>query len=209
MASSQRKEPTDFAPYCPLGDLCAKKNSRLGWFKSRLEAKEKAIHHLLHSEYHRDDMTEEKAEALWEKSGYIDVWPDPQAANKRRKVADAADPPAVPSESSRRHHIPEPRQRPRAALADSGQGDFDHDAAAASYGPHSSAMAEQLAIAENQVAFISCNITKAVEHISKSIQANQTAARMARSAAVAFDTEAHTLQTALDHLQMIYGTPQQ
>jgi hypothetical protein len=70
-------------------------------------------------------------------------------------------------------------------------------------------MAEQLAIAENQVAFISCNITKAVEHISKSIQANQTATRMARSAAVAFDTEAHTLQTALDNLQMIYGTPQQ
>jgi len=203
MASAQRKEPTDFAPYCPIGAECTKKNSRLGWFKSRQEAKEKAIHHLLHSEYHRDDMTEEKAEALWERLGYMDVWPDPEQANKKRKAE-----PAIPSESSRRQPA-EPRQRPRAALTDWGQGE-DYDAAAHSPAQSSSsAMAQQLAIAENQVAFISCNITKAVEHISKSIQANQTAARMARSAAVAFDTEAHTLQTALDNLQMIYGTPQQ
>jgi len=160
---------------------------------------------LLHSEYHRDDMTVEKAEALWEKSGYIDVWPDPEQSNKKRKAADSA----IPSEPSRRQPA-EPRQRPRAALTDWGQGE-DYDAAV--HNVHGvtaeSAMAQQLAVAENQVAFISCNITKAVEHISKSIQANQTAARMARSAALAFDTEAHTLQTALDNLQMIYGTPQQ
>jgi hypothetical protein len=104
MASAQRKEPTDFASYCPIGSECTKKNSRLGWFKSRQEAKEKAIHHLLHSEYHRDDMTEEKAEALWEKSGYIDVWPDPEQSNKKRKAADSG----VSSEPSRRQHIPDP-----------------------------------------------------------------------------------------------------
>ena len=204
-AAAAAAEPTDFAPYCPLGEHCSKGHHRLGWFKSRAEAKEKAIHHLLHSEYHRDQMDEEKAEALWQEKGSMDVWPDAQQANKRQKTSRAqaddvharlmSQPPAEPS--VRQH-----RTATRSLTDGTGCHQY-RDRAQEEL--REQQLATSAAETENTLAWVSGTITRATEHISKSIQAVRTASRMARQAAEAFEAEAHTLQTALDTIQQIYA----
>ena len=72
-------------------------------------------------------------------------------------------------------------------------------------GPRGQQLATSSGEAEQTLAWVSTSITRATEHISKSIAAVRTAARMARQAAEAFEAEAHTLQTALDTLQEIYS----
>jgi hypothetical protein len=201
------RQPTHFAPYCPHGDKCSKKG-RLGWFNSMEEAKQKVINHLLASEYHADEMDDEKAEELW-KQTEVDVWPEDKAAKRQKQqhpTTTTTRAKALPAASAA---APPPPVVPDLGTLISGA---VHQALTSAPVLPLEPMQQQNQLAaldvsstQNQLAFVTSAITRACEHIAKSIAANRTAARMARQAAEAFELEAHTLQNALDTIQQVYA----
>ena len=191
---SKRGPPTDFACYCPLGAECSKKNHRLAWFKTEQEAREKVLHHLLNSEYHRDKVTEQQAHELAAKAP-MDVWPDDSKVEaKKRRPSEPSMPPPVADVSAVIQQAVMQAVQATAGIAPS-------TASSSSLAPWHQDPSET----EAQLNFVSAGITRATEHISKSVAAVKTAARMARQAAEAFEQESHNLQQALDAIQALYA----
>ena len=188
--------PTHFAGYCPCSDACATK-SRLGWADSEEEARGKVYNHLLTSTYH--ELDEEVAQG-WARRCEIETWgPKKEHQSGKKRQADAA--PARPQKSQR-------------AISDAahaaGQASSSQPSSRnqqASSADVTNAWRDRAEEAEGQIAYIQSVMTRVVENLTKSAASCKTAARFARQAMDAFETEHHTIQNCLETIQAMYSAP--
>ena len=193
--------PTHFAGYCPCSDACSTK-SRLGWAGSEEEARAKVYNHLLTSTYH--ELDEEVAQG-WARRCEIETWgPKKEHQSGKKREADAA--PARPAKSQK-------------AISDSaaaGQASSSHRSSGsrpssssqqASSADVNNAWRDRAEEAEGQIAYIQSVMTRVVENLTKSAASCKTAARFARQAMEAFETEHHTIQNCLETTQAMYSAP--
>ena len=214
-----------FAAYCPLGSKCGKGNSCLGTFELRDDAVLKIQHHLVNSSCHY--MKQAEASRVIKEQGSITEYSDDDEDQTRRTskggkskgktpYSRPSDPigygpraaqRTMPAPTMPAPTMPAPESVDLAALA---AAVYDRMAAAHEAVPaaaSSSASSSNAIVPEGHVqmnlAEIGGSWTRAVAALVKCEQALKTAARMARSAAQAFEEESHTIHREIEFLSDI------
>lgn len=142
------------------------------------------MNHLMSSSYH--ELPEDEARSLASRAP-MDTW---GTSKEHQHTAKA-------------EHT-QPKKKARAAIADASS---DGQAASSSSALLPAASTRQRAEdAEAHVAYIGAIMTRVVEQLTRSAASCKTAARFARQAAEAFDTEHHAIQSSLDTIQAMYAT---
>ena len=127
----------------------------------------------------------------------MDVWPPP--GSDKRPVADGDG------------DGPQPKRRALAdgyavELSDAAHAAADAGTSSTSSGSNDLAGALHRAQeAEANMEFLNSIMTRVIEHLTQSVAAMRTAGIFARSAANAFETETHNLQSYLDQIQALYS----
>ena len=187
--------PSHYACYCPDANNCNSKG-RLGWAESEAEARNKVANHLISSTYH--GMSEEQAHEM-ALNADLDTW----GTHKSQQT-------------SSRKELRDPQ--PKRARKSDGDGDGStqgalvptskaHSSQSSSQGSGAlvAAYKSRAESAEEQLVYVQSIMTRVVEQLTKSAASCKTAARFARTAAEAFDSEYHVIQGSIDQIQAMYS----
>ena len=178
-----------YAAFCPVGDVCGKKQSRLGYFETEHAAREKIYNHLVCSPFHNMDhddavvyadtsvLKEEPVDTNWKS------WKQPASkwTAAPKKMANKQ----VDGPYARKGNLTDDTVAAAVSKA-------VKDVLASSISPSSSTAVAIPTISQTSRTMLA---------IAKSEQAARTAARMARSAAFAFDEEAAVLHDCLQEFK--------
>lgn len=182
--------PSHFACYCPLANECSTKG-RLGWTENEIAARNKVVHHLMTSSYH--ELEEAKAVEL-SLTADLDTWGPQKSQQKSTRKQDDAQGPAKKTRQDGDGN----RSSSSTALVQRAQSSQGSQAVVAAYKSRAEG-------AEEQINYVQSIMTRVVEQLTKSAASCKTAARFARTAAEAFETEYHAIQSSLDTIQAMYS----
>ena len=207
--------------YCPFGEKCGRGNRCLGSFDNPDGAQDKIRHHLINSSHHYMSEDEARAAAL----DAVQCWSEDEDAStaSSHQVAPAAH----ASTSAKAAPVPVPQpvkgkgkgkgKRDRSHPYSSGAWIDGADVAsiAAQVADHllqtqavvTAAEETTLAAASSTSLALESDVgtswTRAIASLTRCDQASRTAARMSRSAAAAFEEEAHTISREIEFLSEI------
>jgi hypothetical protein len=198
-----------FGAYCPRSNYCKKGNKCMGTFPSRAQAISWVENHLACSEYHRYNAEKAKEEA--NKAEAVQEWSDEEPFPV--PTPPAGPPPGFGKGSKKGNQASK-------AKAIASQAQIDMQSLVSQVAGHLLQLQQDEANYEaaNTVAAASASTdmaiandasqswTRAIASLTRCEEALKTASRISRSAAQAFDEEAHTIRRELEYLTMF--TPQ-
>jgi len=211
MATASGEKVTFFVSHCPLGEICGKNWSRLGKHTSLEEAKARVKHHLMNSSKHIG-IPEGEADSLADQVEYeMEEWEA------------TAETPTEAKGSGKKGQGQEQR-RGGSGSGKGWRGGWDHDNRSGSdnwsgpdnwkghanwsgadnrsspYGQSSARGSQDIAVPTRMLQPIP-EFGDCIEALTRSEASARTAARVARSAALAFEDEASILHSTLLKLQ--------
>jgi hypothetical protein len=197
-----------FGAYCPKNQYCKKGNKCMGTFPTKAQAISWVENHLACSEYHKYNADKAKEEA--NKTEAVQEWsddepfpaptppPGPPGSGKGAKKghqALSAKAKAAPAQIDMEALVSQVAGHLLQLQQDEGHFEEANTLATAS-------ASTDMAIANEA----SQSWTRAISSLTRCEEALKTASRISRSAAQAFDEEAHTIRRELEYLTMF--TPQ-
>ena len=188
--------PIWYAAFCPAGDECSKKGKRLCCCKTVEEAKAKVSWHLQTSSYH--DMQKDLADSLAEDAPLEEVEYDDEPPKDKKDIPRGG----MKGGKGSKNKGKQPQQQQHGqdwCRADWHSGEWSTSSSSNRPGPYDVAVAP----VQPHAAIGRGEVLEVLASIGRAEAASRTAARMARSAALAFEEENSIMTAAMAKIQKL------